>query len=95
MFKITNHKGFQITFENGWTVSVQFGAGNYCENYNMPWGAAAASEVWRSHDAEIAAWDADGNWYGFEHDPVDGRKAADEVLAFMNEIAAIRASVQG
>lgn len=35
MFKITSKKGFHITFENGWTVSVQFGPGNYCDNYSM------------------------------------------------------------
>ena len=26
-------KGFQITFENGLTASVQWGAGNYCDNH--------------------------------------------------------------
>lgn len=36
MFKITDGKGFQVTFENGITVSVQFGYGNYCENYDKP-----------------------------------------------------------
>ncbi len=24
-FRITGKKGFHVTFENGWTVSVQFG----------------------------------------------------------------------
>jgi hypothetical protein len=32
MFKITHKKGFHITFENDYTVSVQFGPGNYCDN---------------------------------------------------------------
>jgi hypothetical protein len=31
-FKSTENKGFQMTFENGWTISVQFGYGNYCDN---------------------------------------------------------------
>lgn len=34
MFHITSGKGFHITFENGWTVSVQFGPGNYSDHYN-------------------------------------------------------------
>lgn len=34
MFRITRGRGFQITFENGYTVSVQFGQFNYCANYN-------------------------------------------------------------
>jgi hypothetical protein len=33
-FKSTNNKGFQMTFENGWTISVQFGYGNYCSHRN-------------------------------------------------------------
>ena len=33
MLRITDGKGFQITFANGWTVSVQFGPGNYCDHY--------------------------------------------------------------
>lgn len=31
-FSITDNKGFQLTFENGWMVSVQFGPGNYGDN---------------------------------------------------------------
>lgn len=31
-FSITDNKGFQLTFENGWIVSVQFGPGNYGDN---------------------------------------------------------------
>ncbi len=31
-FRCINNKGFQVTFNNGWTVSVMFGKGNYCEN---------------------------------------------------------------
>ena len=32
-FRITDGKGFGLTFENGWTVSVQWGWGNYCDNF--------------------------------------------------------------
>ena len=35
MFKVTSgdtFNGFHMTFENGWTVSVQFGKGNYAEH---------------------------------------------------------------
>ena len=31
-FRITGGKGFHVTFDNGWTVSVQFGCFNYCAN---------------------------------------------------------------
>lgn len=32
-FRITMGKGMQFTFENGYTVSVQIGLGNYCDNH--------------------------------------------------------------
>lgn len=32
---ITRNHGFQLTFENGWTLSVQIGGGNYCDNYDL------------------------------------------------------------
>lgn len=32
-FSSTMRKGFHITFENGLSASVQWGAGNYCDNH--------------------------------------------------------------
>jgi hypothetical protein len=63
--------GFHMTFKNGWTVSVQFGEGNYCENRNLVGdigighnsGNKTKSEC---TNAEIAAWDANKEWYSFE-----------------------------
>ncbi|MAH47405.1 hypothetical protein CMI37_16395 [Candidatus Pacearchaeota archaeon] len=31
-FSVTGGKGFHVRYPNGWTISVQFGWGNYCEN---------------------------------------------------------------
>ena len=63
MFKITEGKGFRIQFQNGWVVSVQWGSGNYGQNYiiqpdptesretlNRNLGAKGAAE------AEVAIW---------------------------------------
>jgi hypothetical protein len=33
-FRITDGKGFNVQFANGWSISVQFGWGNYCDNYS-------------------------------------------------------------
>ena len=33
-FISTESKGFHITFKNGLSLSVQWGKGNYCSNYN-------------------------------------------------------------
>ena len=46
--------GFSMRFENGYTISVQFSKKNYSDGEKT---------------AEVAAWDAEGNWIQFE----DGR----------------------
>ena len=59
-FNAYANKGFQITFENGYTVSVMFGAGNYCEhryNQDVEPILGATVPVWNRHsseDAEVA-----------------------------------------
>lgn len=99
MFKITQKKGFHMTFPNGWTVSVQFGPGNYCDNrdnylkfaHNQLSMDRAYEEAGRegSTTAEIAAWSTDHRWYRWADidDTVRGNQTATEVLAFMNLIA--------
>ena len=76
-FKATQndwHDGFQITFKNGYTVSVQFGKGNYSDGGETT--------------AEVAAWDQDGNWVRLsDNDTVRGWCSPDEVLEIMNEVA--------
>jgi len=62
-FKITDHKGFHITFKNGITVSTQFGPGNYCENREMSYSKPKESMTLKSRNAEIAIFDSDGTWF--------------------------------
>lgn len=89
MFKITDGKGFQITFENGWTVSVQWGCGNYADHYATPYtnGAHERAGKLGSKTAEIAAWDADGNWHSFGTDTVAPYRTPEEVAAIISLIA--------
>jgi len=91
--------GFQIDFENGWTVSIQFGIGNYCDNrYNKGNPFTDIPDFLDSTTAEIAAWPtkargwskgtSTNEWYQFEHgDQVDGYRKPNTVLAFMQMIA--------
>lgn len=79
-----HERGFWITFDNGHTVSVQFGTGNYCENRD---GNAKESK-----DAEIAAWDADGDWIhvkGFDYfgDDVLARQSPEAVVRFISAVS--------
>lgn len=63
-FRITGHKGFHIEFKNGLVVSVQFGGGNYCENYDMVKIGSEKDQEIKSADAEVAIFDKGkkGNW---------------------------------
>lgn len=49
--EIGYHDGFQMTFENGCTISVQFGKHTYSDQGKTT--------------AEVAAWDNKGNWFMF------------------------------
>jgi hypothetical protein len=63
MFKITDGKGFHMQFDNGWTVSVQWGRGNYCDNYSKgDFTQASARELGAagSTTAEVGIWYGDG-----------------------------------
>ena len=63
MFKIHQCKGFHFIVNNI-TVSVQFGYGNYCANYNNfePFDKRAIEMEVQSPDAEIAIWLNGGEW---------------------------------
>lgn len=90
MFSITQGKGFHITFANGWTASVQWGPGNYCDNQ----GAAFGVEPEPSRTAEVAFYPAKGGLQsvpeslGGNGDTVAGYLNADQVVAFLLHVAA-------
>ena len=64
--------GFSITFDNGYTISVQFGKANYSNG---------------STTAEVAAWSKDGTWYKLgANDNVIGWQTADEVADLIQKV---------
>ena len=68
------HNGFHMTFENGYTISVQFSKTNYSDGGETT--------------AEVAVWDSDRKWVKLnEHDDVQGWCSPNEVLEIMNQIA--------
>ena len=89
MFNAVDNKGFKLTFTNGWTVSVQWGPGNYCANRSVSdYDAPSKVSIWESTTAEIAAWDKDNVWHNFgDGDEVKGWMTSIEVLEFINMIA--------
>jgi len=88
-FYSTNNKGFQMLFENGWTISVQFGYGNYCDNNNHPLGFyfSKNQEMTTSSDAEIGIWDKEGHYYNFGNDTVKGYCSTNEVAEWIDKVS--------
>jgi hypothetical protein len=88
MFKITSDKGIHIKFENGYTVSIQWGPGNYCENYDGEISADGRRECGSrgSDTAECAVWGRDGKMleYGDWCDTVGGYMKPAAVLELLN-----------
>src|SRR5678816_1702525 len=87
-FRCCDNKGFHITFENGVTVSVQFGKYNYITNRDTQ------RDGEHSITAEIAAFAKDGSWLTkqlVDEDPGDdvlGWQTPADVFAFMQRAAA-------
>ena len=91
MFHINDNKGFSITFDNGYTVSVQFGPGNYGSNRNLD----PMSRDYVNNDgldaitAETALLDPHGDFVPYGGDDVQGYRNVGEVMALMNYAAAL------
>jgi hypothetical protein len=61
------HDGFQMTFENGCTISVQFSKHTYSDGGETT--------------AEVAAWDNKGNWLMFDEDKWTEIENGSDVMA--------------
>lgn len=86
-FDITDRKGFHITFENGYTVSVQFGPRSYCANEsNEPYDPEARVDP--CPNAEVAAWPLGGGMLPLSEDgSLLYCQTPAQVLALLNDIA--------
>lgn len=88
MFDITREKGFHLSFDNGWKVSVQFGTSNYCQH--RAYGYTETEYRGESKDAEIAVWTPDGKFYRITaYDDVEGHLSADTVGLLIGKVAAL------
>ena len=94
-FAITMRKGFQMTFENGMTASVQWGAGNYCDNHFPKDMDFSCSKDAQSDTAEVAViYKGDLIDFIDEFIPkecssdgtVAGYLSPEEVLYFLNKV---------
>lgn len=88
MFRINDNKGFQVKFDNGYTVSVQFGPGNYASNRNLDF-VENINKPMTADTAETALLDPDGNFVPYKDDDVQGYQSPADVLALMNYAASL------
>lgn len=90
MTMVITDEAMEITYDNGWTVSVGFGRGHEAISYGP-------NEYDETHvqTVEVAAWDADDNWhefleYSFEYvyikTDVRGHMTMDELAVFQRMI---------
>ena len=83
MFRINDNKGFQITFDNGYTVSVQFGPGNYSSNYNLSM-LDNINKPMTATLAETALIDPNGDFVAYKDDDVQGYQSTADVLELLD-----------
>ena len=88
MLKSTYNKGFQMTFDNGLTISVQFGAGNYSSNRDLkkPHRVEMTNLVTTATSAELAIWDGEGTSFNFKEGLNKGWVGADEVAKWITKV---------
>jgi len=81
MIRTTRNKGFQLTFENKLTISVQIGTMNYCSRKDAfaVYDSEMKTDLVESETAEIAIWDDKDGWLDFGSDQVKGWVTADEI----------------
>lgn len=97
-FSSYSGSGFHMTFDNGYTISVQWGYGSYTENqYNYNVVADKYRKYTQAEHAEIAVFDSRSNefmnpsdYMGVDYDGDDevvGWVPADEVAAIIYHVA--------
>jgi hypothetical protein len=83
MFRINDNKGFSISFPNGYTVSVQFGPGNYSSNYNLSM-LDNINMPMTANTAETALIAPNGDFVTYKDNDVQGYQNTVNVLELLN-----------
>lgn len=83
-FKTHAQRGFWLTFDNGWVVSVQWGPGCYGTNYDEPFENRDERQF-EASEAEVWAW----NTVTGENEPDEpmGWQTPDQLAEFIATIS--------
>ena len=91
-FVATKNKGFAMTFENGFGISVQWGTENYCEKKSFNTDTAPVDpHRWESLSAEIAIY-KDQKFIDLGDDQVIGWLSPDKVAKVIEGVASAESS---
>ena len=92
-FVATRNKGFAMTFENGFGISVQWGTENYCEKRNLTINPTDPREHdrWESLSAEVAIY-KDQKFIDVGDDQVIGWLSADKVAKIIEGVSSAESS---
>lgn len=83
MLRATGNTGFQLTFRNKLTISVQWGRGNYST------GVTEEMDTTSAVSAEVMIWCTDtGRTLNFGRDEVKGYLSSDQVSIIIHNTAA-------
>tara|TARA_R110000765_G_scaffold348382_1_gene438478 strand:- start:83 stop:409 length:327 start_codon:yes stop_codon:yes gene_type:complete len=94
-FVATRNKGFAMTFENGFGISVQWGTENYCEKKNTTIHPTDPMEHdrWESLSAEVAIY-KDQKFIDIGDDTVIGWLSPDEVAKVIEIVATAHTDIE-
>ena len=91
-FGATQNKGFYMTFENGWSISVQWGPRNYCDpvrDIDALGAVAHSAEIAIIQQPHCEAEQCTETWYDItKHDQVLGWQSPDEVAQWITKVQA-------
>lgn len=88
MFEVTQNKGVHITFPNKYSISIQWGGFNYCDNRARD--VQLGQPVPPSSTAETAIIDPSGELVDYKGDRVQGYQSVTNVLETMNYAANLK-----
>ena len=93
-FVATRNKGFAMTFENGFGISVQWGTENYCEKKSFNTDTDPMEhDRWESLSAEIAIY-KDQKFIDVGDDQVIGWLSPDEVAKVIEIVATAHTDIE-
>ena len=96
-FSNSEGRGFHLTFENDWTISVQFSGGHYCDNkeesYDFAKNRILNGKTTSSSNAEIAVWRRNGGLIWLENDNVRGWNTTNEVAQVIHKVSTAKSTL--